>query len=171
MPNALKEAKHAHCSCGKVEMEVLGPPIMSGVCYCDDCQSGARQIEALPNSPRVMGPDGGTQAVLYRKDRVTCTKGADLLKGFRIKEKTATNRMVATCCNSAMTMSFADQRHWVPVYRERFVDAAPPLEMRICTKYKPAGVTLADDVPNFPGYPPVLMWRLVKAWVPMLLGR
>jgi hypothetical protein len=171
MPMDFKDVKHARCSCGKVEMEVTGQPIMSGVCYCDDCQTGARQIEALPHAPRVVDPDGGTQCVLYRKDRVTCTKGRDLLKGYRITEKTATSRMVTTCCNSAMTMTFADSRHWVPVYRGRIVEAAQPLQMRICTKFKPMGVTLADDVPNYPGYPPILMWKLVKAWVPMLLGR
>ena len=171
MPIALKDAKHARCSCGKVEMEVLGPPIVSGVCYCDDCQTGARQIEALPNAPRMMDPDGGTQVVLFRKDRIRCTKGAELLKAYRLVEKTATNRMVATCCNTSMTMTFDDSRHWIPVFRGRLNGDAPPLQMRICTKFKPEGVTLSGDVPSYPGYPPVMMWMLVKAWIPMLMGR
>jgi hypothetical protein len=50
----------AQCSCGSVELEIIGAPIISVVCYCDDCQEGARQIEALPNARPVRDPDGGT---------------------------------------------------------------------------------------------------------------
>jgi hypothetical protein len=37
----------ARCSCGSVEIEAFGAPITSAVCYCDSCQEGSRQIEAL----------------------------------------------------------------------------------------------------------------------------
>ena len=40
----------ATCACGRVELEAFGKPIVSTVCYCDDCQKGADQIEALPNA-------------------------------------------------------------------------------------------------------------------------
>jgi hypothetical protein len=40
----------ACCTCGKVELEAMGVPITSVVCYCDDCQAGAQQIETLPNA-------------------------------------------------------------------------------------------------------------------------
>ena len=159
------------CSCGRVEMEASGDPILNAACYCDDCQAGAHQIEGLAKAPRIMDPDGGTQLVLYRKDRIAVTKGAGPLTAYRLTRKTATNRMVATCCNCAMTMTFTDRRHWVPVFRGRLKGPVPPLQMRICTKFKPEGVRLSDDVPSYPGYPPVMMWKLVKAWVPMLIGR
>ena len=68
----------ARCSCGSVEIEALGAPITSAVCYCDSCQAGAREIEALPNAAPVLGPDGGTAYILYRKDRVKYAKGASL---------------------------------------------------------------------------------------------
>src|ERR1700682_1832784 len=80
---------------------------------------------------------GGTAYILYRKDRVKCSRGALLLKSHKIREKSATNRVVATCCNSAMFLNFDDGKHWVDVYRARFQGDIPPLQMRICTKSKP----------------------------------
>ncbi len=88
------------CTCGKVELEAIGAPITCVVCYCDDCEAGARQIEALPNATAVGEPDGGVGYVVYRKDRVRIPKGAELLRGYKLREKSATNRMVATCCNT-----------------------------------------------------------------------
>jgi len=37
----------ASCACGSVEVKALGKPIVSAACYCDDCQKGAAQLEAL----------------------------------------------------------------------------------------------------------------------------
>jgi hypothetical protein len=161
----------AGCSCGAVEFEAIGAPITSVACYCDDCQKGSRQIDALSNAPPVLAPDGGTAYVLYRKDRVKCSRGAELLVSHKIKEKSRTNRVVATCCNSAMIMQFDDARHWVPVYRARFQSDAPPLQMRICTRFKPENADVPNDVRSYPGYPLKFMAKLVAAWIPMLLHR
>src|SRR6266849_3096152 len=122
----------ASCSCGSVELEAIGAPIARVVCYCDDCQQGARQIEALPNARPVQDLDGGTAYVLFRKDRVKCSSGALLLRSHKIREKSATNRVVATCCNSAIYLKFDDMKHWVSIYRARFQVDVPPLQMRIC---------------------------------------
>ena len=70
----------ATCSCGAVELKAFGRPIVSSVCYCDDCQKGAAQIEALPNAGAVRDRDGGTAYILYRKDRIACSKGAEMLR-------------------------------------------------------------------------------------------
>lgn len=119
----------ARCSCGNVEIEAFGIPIASAVCYCDSCQEGSRQIEALPNAVPILGPDGGTAYVLYRKDRLKYTKGAELLKGYQIDEKSNTSRVVATCCNSAMVMQFDDVRHWAPVFRGRLQGSIAAIAM------------------------------------------
>ena len=74
----------ARCSCGNVELEAIGAPITSVVCYCNDCQEGSRQIEALPNARLVRDPDGGTAYVLFRKDRVKCSRGAQFLRGQKM---------------------------------------------------------------------------------------
>ncbi len=159
------------CSCGSVEIEVIGAPITSVVCYCDDCQQGSRQIEALPRAGSVQDPDGGTAYVVYRKDRIKCSRGAELLMSHKIREKSATNRVIATCCNSAMLINFDDGKHWVDVYRSRMQGNIPPLQMRICTKFKPENSDVPSDVPSYPGYPFKFLAKLLAAWIPMLLHR
>ena len=166
-----KKVSIARCACGSVEIEATGAPIVTTACHCDDCQEAARRIEVLPNAPRVQDRDGGTSFVLFRKDRVTVTKGATLLKAHKLKATSPTNRAVASCCNCAMVLNFDDSKHWVSMYRARFDSDMPPLEMRICTKYKPNGATLPNDVPNYSGYPAKFMLKLVAASVAMLFRR
>jgi hypothetical protein len=161
----------ARCACGSVEIEAVGNPIASVVCYCDSCQEGSRQIETLPHGIPTRDPDGGTAYIMYRKDRVNYSKGAELLRAYKLEERSATNRVVATCCDSAMVMRFDDARHWIPVYRARFREDVPPLQWRICTKFTPQNTELAADVPSFEMYPPQLGWRLLSSKLAMLLGR
>jgi hypothetical protein len=139
------------------------------VCYCEDCQEAARQILSLPNAVPIEEPEGGTAYLAYRKDRVTCLKGAPLLKRHKIRETSATNRMIATCCNSAMFLSFDDGKHWVDLYRSRCEADVLPVQMRICTKFKPDGCTIPTDVPQYPRYPLAFLVKLVLAKVAMLL--
>lgn len=161
----------ASCSCGSVELEAIGAPISSVVCYCDDCQEGSRQIEALPNARPVQDPDGGTAYILFRKDRVRCSRGARLLKSHKIRERSATNRVVATCCNSAMFLNFDDGRHWVSMYRARVQGDIPPLQMRICTKFKPENGDVPSDVPSYSTFPLKFLAKLLAARIAMLLHR
>jgi len=161
----------ATCPCGGVELKAFGGPIASAVCYCEDCQKGADQIESLPNAGAVRDPDGGTAYILYRKDRIECSKGAELLRSYKLKETSVTNRVVAACCNSAVFMNFDRGPHWVSAYRARFRGELPPLQLRICTKFKPNGVVLPDDVPSYQGYPPGFVVKLLASRVAMLLGR
>ena len=161
----------ASCACGSVELAAIGPPIASNVCYCGDCQQGSRQIEALPNAGPVRDPDGGTAYIIYRRDRIECPKGASLLKSYKIRADSVTNRVVATCCSSAMFMNFDKGPYWVSAYRARFRGNLPPLQMRICTKSKSPGVVLSDDVPSYPGYPLRFVAKLLASGVGMLLRR
>ena len=159
------------CACGSVVIEALGAPITSVACYCEDCQEGARQIEALPGAPAVQNRDGGTAYLVYRKDRVRYSKGGSLVKNLKIKDKTATNRVTTTCCNSAMLLNFDDGKHWVDLYRSRCLGDVLPIQMRICTKFKPANRDLPTDVPCHSRYPISLVARLVLARAAMLFNR
>jgi hypothetical protein len=161
----------ASCSCGSVELKALGAPIVSSICYCADCQKGSRQIEELPNAGPVMDSDGGTAYILYRKDRIECVRGAELLKSYKIKENSVTNRVAATCCNSAMFMNFDKGPFWVCAYRARLQGDLPPLQMRICTKFKPTAAALPNDVSSYPGYPLRLMAKLLASGAAMLFRR
>lgn len=74
------------------QFDAIGAPILSAACYCDDCQEGARQIEALPSASPVLDGDGGTEYLLYRKDRMKLSKGGDLLRHYKIKDDSPTIR-------------------------------------------------------------------------------
>jgi len=161
----------ASCVCGGVEIEATGAPIVSSVCYCTDCQRGSRQIENLPGAGSVRDADGGTAYILFRKDRIRCSRGADLLKGYKLTDTSRTNRVVARCCNSAMFMNFDKGPHWISAYRARFRGTLLPLQMRICTKSRPEQDVLQSDVPNHPGYPVGLIFKLLTSRLAMLIGR
>lgn len=171
MARRTSKTTSARCACGRVEFEAAGAPIICAVCYCDDCQEGARQLEALPDAPPVADADGGTPMIVYRKDRVTCTKGEDLVRAHKLKPDSPTNRVVATCCNSAMILSFDDAKWWVDVYRMRVRDNPPPLELRNNTKFRRADSAVPNDVPSFARYPVRLFAKLLVARIAMLLYR
>jgi hypothetical protein len=164
----MREPSHhsATCQCGKVRLEAAGPPILTAICYCADCQEAGRRLEQLASAPPVLASDGGTEIILVRKDRVRCSSGAELLEEHRLKPESPTRRLVATCCNSAMFLDFT-KGHWLSIYRNRFGPDAPPPEMRIMTREHRAGVELADDLPNAAGYPGKFMMKLMGAWMAM----
>jgi len=166
-----KNVMVASCACGSVALEASGAPIASVVCYCNDCQKGSSQIEALPNARPVRDSDGGTAYIVYRKDRIKCAKGARLLKGYKIRENSVTNRVVAACCNSAMFLSFDDAKHWVDVYSLRVKGDIPPVQMRVCAKFKPDPGHVPSDAPVYSGYPLKLLAKLVAAKIAMQLHR
>jgi hypothetical protein len=156
----------APCLCGKVELEIVGPPILRGLCYCTSCQEAGRRHQAAPGADIVLGEDGGTDYVLYRKDRIRCIKGGDLLDERRLKPDSRTRRMFARCCNTAM---FVDVTvgHWLTLYRDRVSGDIPPAAMRLMTAERPGGVVLPDDMPNYPGCSGTFMLKLLRAWIAM----
>jgi hypothetical protein len=152
------------CQCGKVRLEAVGPPIVAASCYCVSCQEAGKRFEQLPSAPAVLNPDGGTDYLLYRKDRVQCVAGQEHLEEHKLKPESPTRRVIATCCNSAMFLDFT-KGHWLTMYRNRFPSGAPPVEMRVMAKARPAGIEFADDLPNGPSAKSIL--KLVAAWVAM----
>ncbi len=164
----LKQSNHlsATCQCGKVEFEATGAPIVSVACFCTSCQQAGHQFQQMQAAPPVLDADGGTGFILYRKDRVRCTKGQENLQEHRLKPDATTRRVIATCCNSTMFLEFTNG-HWLSMYRNRLSDDAPPLEMRVMTRDRRAGVELSDDVPNLASHNGKFMWKLLAAWMAM----
>jgi len=156
----------ASCRCGAVVLEAAGAPILHAACYCKTCQEAGRRIEQLPDASPVLGADGGTDFILYRKDRVRCVQGGERLQEHRLKPESPTRRMVAACCNSAMFLDFT-KGHWLTLYRARLVGEVAPLEMRVMTADRPEGVVLPDDAHNYPGHAGKFMWKLLTAWAAM----
>lgn len=166
MNRTASKAMVASCRCGQVKFEAAGAPILGAVCYCTSCQEAARRFELMPAAPAVRDPDGGTDFVLYRKDRIRCISGERHLQEHRLTPGSPTRRVLATCCNTAMFLDFT-KGFWLTMYRNRFTDGAAPIEMRIMTRDRPSGVELADDVPNYAGHSGKFMWKLITTWVAM----
>ena len=158
------------CSCGRVELETQGKPILTSVCYCDDCQRASRQLESLPGAPQLLGEDGGTPYVLYRKDRVVFVKGKELLQDQRLEGEAFTKRTVASCCNSALYLEY-EKGHWFSFFRDRLTGPIPPVQMRIQTRFKLPGTVLPQDAPAFQAFPPRFIVKLLWSRLMMLLGR
>ena len=143
---------------------------MTPVCYCRDCREGWRRLEALPGAPPARAADGGTAYQVYRKDRVACVAGHEHLRAFKLDAKSATNRVLAGCCNTPMLLNFDDGKHWVSVCRARFDGAQAPLEMLVCTG-SPPPPGLPAGVPAYSGYPLRFIGKLLAARLTMLFGR
>jgi hypothetical protein len=158
------------CACGRVVCEARGAPILSAVCYCEDCQEGGRRIQALPGAARVLDDDGGTPLMIYRDDRFLCVSGEELLVAHKLKDSSPTRRMVASCCSSGMFLKFGPG-HWVSAYRTRFTGDLPPIEMRTSVRRRRAETPLPNDAPAYPGFPPQLILKLFAARIAMWLDR
>jgi hypothetical protein len=171
---AVNPKKHENlfsiCRCGKVKLEAVGTPIVTLAFYCRSCLEAGQRLELSVSSPPVLGADGGTDVVVYRKDRVRCVMGAEYFEEHRLKPGSPTRRVVATCCNSAMFLD-STKGHWLSMYRNRFPTGAPPLEMRVMTRDRRASNVLADDVPNYSGFFGKFMLKLLVARIAMGLHR
>jgi hypothetical protein len=157
------------CQCGAVECIGQGAPFLSAVCYCDHCQQAARQINAN-GGPAVADPDGGTALCLIRDDRFRIERGADLLQPHQRDSSSPTSRMVASCCNSALFLSFSDGRFWRSAMINRIDGAKPVIEMRLCTRYRESELPWPDQAPRHAKFPFSALLRVGRQWLAMKLG-
>lgn len=155
------------CQCGKVRCQGVGRPIISGVCYCDDCQAGAAILEALPDAAKITEDDDGTQYLTYRDDRFSCVEGAELLHGYQTVPNTPTRRTVASCCNTAMFLKYS-RGHWTSAYARRFKGDVPAVEMRTQTQFRTSSTPLPDDAPSYRRFGAKLFWRLITSRIEMI---
>ena len=166
-----KTIRISSCTCGRVQFEAVDAPILSAVCYCDDCQAGGKMIEDLPAASRVLDDDGGASYLTYRDGRFRCISGEALVKGFKLKDQSPTQRYVATCCNSGMYLKYK-RGHWVSAYRRRFSEVdLPPVEMRTNTRFRQADTQIKQDAPSYRRFPLRLFTKLIVARLNMALGR
>lgn len=156
------------CRCGQVGLEATGAPILTAACYCDSCRRAAAEFGARPGDPPILRADGGTDYVLYRKDRVRPASGTDRLREFRLGAGAKTRRIVAACCGSPMFLEF-EHGHWLSLYRDRLApEDRPPVQMRTMTKdLGPAAADLDPSIPSAATQSPAFMWKLLVAWAAM----
>ena len=170
----MSEAAETHllrCQCGAVECIGQGAPILTTVCYCDDCQAAARQLEALPGAPPIMDPDGGTALTLFRANRFAASRGGERLVLHKLKPESITSRMVASCCNSAMYLAFDKGPHWVSTVRNRLVGEVPPVKCRVMTRYRTSSQPYPDKAPTSAGFSLRFLGSMIRDAIALKLGR
>jgi len=153
------------CRCGKVRLEISGPPIVRCICYCKNCQEGARRLQELAGADIIMGNDGGTDYAAFRKDHVRVV-GGEHLEEHRLERGAPTRRLNARCCNTAMFLDFT-KGHWLSVYRNRLPADLPPPTMRINTAELSSDADLPADMANYPGHSGKFVLKLLLAWLAM----
>jgi hypothetical protein len=106
--------------------------------------------------------------MLFRRGRIACTRGADRLQASGLTDASKTRRMIAGCCTTPMYLAFDDRRPWVSAFRASFGVDAPPVEMRICTRFRRPEDTAEDGLLSYPGYPLAMVIRIL-ATLPLTL--
>jgi hypothetical protein len=59
----------------------------------------------------------------------------------------------------------------VSAFRASFGADAPPVQMRICTRFRRSDDKANDGVPSHPGHPPAMIHRILAVWPLMLFSR
>ncbi len=154
------------CRCGACRLVLTGPPILAADCCCDSCRKAAQRLEALPGGQPMLGPQGQTGFVLYRKDRVALPAPAQM-RGHRLRPGAPTRRVVAACCNTPLFLEFQNG-HWLSLYASLWPPgSAPAPQLRTMVKDLPDPSALPDDIPNARTQSAGFMWALLKAWAGM----
>jgi hypothetical protein len=75
----------ARCRCGAVEMGAWAEPIVVSACYCDDCQAAAKRLgDYSADVALAANDDRGAEFMVFRRDRIACTRGAENLQAMRL---------------------------------------------------------------------------------------
>jgi len=160
---------HAYaCQCGAVSVALRGRLIVRAVCYCDDCQAASQRVAELLDGTAIAGPDGGTDYVLWRKDRLT-VDGADKLWRFKLRDGSITNRAIAGCCGTPMFIDFDGGPHWVSLLADRFASAPGPVDLAINVRFAPNPD--AVPAPKHDKVPLSMIAKLIGARIAMTFGR
>jgi hypothetical protein len=150
------------CRCGKVHIRFAGEPLLCVECQCSSCRKAATLL-AQP----VTSTTGGVPYVMYRKDRVSFTAGAELLRSYRLTTESHTRRVVAGCCETPLFVEFQGG-HWLSVYASLWpADTRPAPTMRTMVSDLPAGHELPSDIPNHRTQSARFFFALLLAWAAM----
>lgn len=155
------------CTCGKVQMEVTGAPIVTAECCCNSCRAAGDRFEQLPGAPGFRTPLKTTPYVLQRKDRFRILSGAEHLREFRLTPEAHTRRVVAVCCNTPVFTEF-QAGHWLSLYASLWPAAVrPKMEMRTMAGDLPDASVLPADMPNLKSQSGGFFAKLLWAWIAM----
>lgn len=149
------------CDCGQVKYKAVGPPIVTAVCYCSDCQDAGDMMDQIGNVKPFRESDGGTPYVTLHDKDWTAETGEGLLEPIKLKPAASTTSYVARCCGSPMFLKF-ERGFWVSTYRARY-SAPPALEWRNKVARRRSRLPFPDNIARYKGFPLSLFGRLIKA--------
>jgi hypothetical protein len=163
----MTQQTHVSCSCGQVQLQLDKTPILTAECHCTSCRTAGAQLQQLSAARPVLEANGGTQFVLYRKDRVHLTRGMELLREHRLTPSSPTRRVVASCCNTPVFLEF-ERGHWLSIYSRLWPEAQrPAIELRTMISDLADASALPNDVPNARRQSLGFIAKLLGAWVAM----
>ena len=163
----MRRATPPRCGCNKVRLEVQGGPIVGVECCCASCRKAGGRLRNMPGAPAILTDHGTTRYELYRKDRVRFVDGTEHLKEYRLKPRSGTRRVVATCCNTPVFAEF-QAGHWLSLYGHLWPDGSlPPAQVRIMTGDLDDPGALPDDIPPLTGRAFGFYAKLFGAWAAM----
>lgn len=166
MSQTEQSSRLVSCSCGKIEVSAVGEPLLKASCYCTSCQA-AGQSFAQSGQLGVLGDDGGTPFVMYRKDRMDWSKHASSLREHRLTPESSTRRVSAVCCGTPLFLEF-EQGHWLSLYAQRVAGSEElPTQIRTMTRDAPPGTKFDDGIPSPATHTVGFMARLFWAWLQM----
>ena len=155
------------CACGKLRLEVRQAPIITAECHCNSCRDAAERMARLPGAPAVIGAQGSTHFVLYRKDRVTIIEGREWLRNFRLGPEAQTRRVIASCCNTPVLLEFKGG-HWVSLYGNLWHgQALPEAELRTVVGDRADAAMLDGSIPAGGWETTKFYGKLLGAWIAM----
>ena len=163
----MSETTEISCGCGKAALTLHQGPFIATECHCTSCRTAGEALAELPLARPMIGQNGGTHFVLYRKDRVTFSKGLDVLAAYRIKPDSPTRRVVASCCNTPIFLEFQNG-HWLSLYGSLWPDGAvPPADLRTVVADREGLPPLDDAIPAGKLQTARFYARLLGAWIAM----
>ena len=109
--------------------------------------------------------------MVFRRDRIACTRGADNLEAMRLTDATKTRRMIASCCKRRCM--------WPSTTSGPGCRRSAPLSGLMRRRWKCGSARGSDGrktrpndgLPSHPAYPPAMIVRILAAWPLMLFSR
>lgn len=163
----MSETHEISCACGQTALALHKDPFIVTECHCTSCRTAGETLGILPLARPMLSRNGGTHFVLYRKDRVTFSKGLDLLAAYRLKPGSPTRRVVASCCNTPIFLEFQNG-HWLSFYGSLWPDnALPPAQLRTVVSDREGLPPLDDAIPAGKLQTARFYALLLGAWIAM----
>jgi hypothetical protein len=132
----MSETMHGSCQCGGVRYEVTGPPMVSLVCHCRDCQ----KLSASAYSPTLVFPSEA-----FRVE--------GRLERWESRADSGTRKHAYFCprCGNRIYHQDPDQPSTVRLKAGTLDGPIPAPQAHVWVSRKQPWVTLPDGVPTFEG--------------------